>query len=805
MKKSLLFGFAALAALAFSACQKEVSVNEKDMVTVTLTAQKPGDETRTAAVEEDSKVSYVWTDEDKANLKVFVVGEDADGKETLTEVTDRTVAISSDNKVLTVTATVEAGSTLRTAVASAWTSGNKPKINVNQSPKTDNFDPGADVLVAEDVTVDGLDEALLDFSRPAAMNKMTLKNLTAGEKIHEITITSDKTLVGYYENGAMKGQTTGANSLSLSYDNIEVGENGEFPVYFVTMPNEGNSLTVVVKSDQFVYTKSFGTVNFTVGKFSKFGVKLPAGEPVVSTDYTGDWVITGVNGENAFAAQAYVSGDNNLKALGVTLDVDNEKIVSTKVDEIKMHLEKVTEGDYAGLYTIKDASENYLYAANSSANQLKGTATIDGANYYWAVEKETDGTFSIKATKSSNRNVMQFNFGSSVFSCYASASQKAVTLYPYSWVEEDTDTPQPSGTGTLDDPYNALGAVDAVKDLTWTSNTDYESTDDVYVKGKISRIANNGTYTGGGTYGNATFYISEDGNAVNEFYCFRVLYLGNKKFEAGQTDIKVGDDVVIYGKLMNYKGNTPETVGNAAYLYSLNGVTEEEPAEKYTITVNPSENGTVTASASEALAGTEITLTVTPATGYELDALTVVDASSNNVSVSDNKFTMPESNVTVSATFKEEDASTTYYVKVTSAADLTDGEYLIVYEEGSVAFNGGLGTLDAVGNTIAVTLNDSKIAVSSAVDAANFTYDSATKSLKSASGYYIGQTSDANGLKSSATDAYENTISFDADGNADIVSGGAYLRYNATSGQTRFRYFKSSTYTGQKAVALYKK
>lgn len=245
------------------------------------------------------------------------------------------------------------------------------------------------------------------------------------------------------------------------------------------------------------------------------------------------------------------------------------------------------------------------------------------------------------------------------------------------------------------------------------------------------------------------------------------------------------------------------TGASAVKVYYLGGspVVETE----YTITIDGTTNGTVTASAEKAKQGTEITLTVTPATGYELDVLSVKDAENNAVVVNNFKFTMPASNVTVSATFKEEDASTTYYVKVTSAADLTDGEYLIVYEEGSVAFNGGLGTLDAAGNTIAVTLNDSKIAVSSAVDAANFTYDSATKSLKSASGYYIGQTSDANGLKSSATDAYENTISFDADGNADIVSGGAYLRYNATSGQTRFRYFKSSTYTAQKAVALYKK
>jgi len=49
------------------------------------------------------------------------------------------------------------------------------------------------------------------------------------------------------------------------------------------------------------------------------------------------------------------------------------------------------------------------------------------------------------------------------------------------------------------------------------------------------------------------------------------------------------------------------------------------------------------------------------------------------------------------------------------------------------------------------------------------------------------------------------TITF-ADDNADIVSsGGAYLRYNSASNQIRFRYYKSSSYTGQKAIQLYKK
>ena len=59
-------------------------------------------------------------------------------------------------------------------------------------------------------------------------------------------------------------------------------------------------------------------------------------------------------------------------------------------------------------------------------------------------------------------------------------------------------------------------------------------------------------------------------------------------------------------------------------------------------------------------------------------------------------------------------------------------------------------------------------------------------------------------MKTSTTTTYTNTISLGSDG-VNIVSGGAYLRYNATSGQDRFRYFKSSTYKAQKPVQLYKK
>lgn len=158
-------------------------------------------------------------------------------------------------------------------------------------------------------------------------------------------------------------------------------------------------------------------------------------------------------------------------------------------------------------------------------------------------------------------------------------------------------------------------------------------------------------------------------------------------------------------------------------------------------------------------------------------------------------------------TIKEEEPQPTgsYYKKVTTADELTDGEYLIVCESANVAFNGALGKLDAVGNNISVTIADGTIAAAEDVNAATFTINTTDKSIKSASDLYIGQTSDANGLQSSGEEVYANDITIGETGEADIVCSQAHLRFNATSNQMRFRYYKSATYAAQQAITLYKK
>ena len=151
------------------------------------------------------------------------------------------------------------------------------------------------------------------------------------------------------------------------------------------------------------------------------------------------------------------------------------------------------------------------------------------------------------------------------------------------------------------------------------------------------------------------------------------------------------------------------------------------------------------------------------------------------------------------------------YVKVTEDLDDYSGDYLIVYEEGGLALNGDLegDNLDASGNSISVTITNNTIVATDEINASNFTIakESDKYSIRSASGYYIGQSTNANDLKTNSTEYYANTITLGDDDKVDIVSSGAYLRYNANSGSTnlRFRYYKSDSYTSQKAIALYRK
>ena len=88
-------------------------------------------------------------------------------------------------------------------------------------------------------------------------------------------------------------------------------------------------------------------------------------------------------------------------------------------------------------------------------------------------------------------------------------------------------------------------------------------------------------------------------------------------------------------------------------LSRINGTltVEDKVEELFTVTVTSGGNGTATASHVKAVAGTEITLTATPKTGYHFKEWQVI---SGGVTIKDNKFTMPNGNVEVKAIFEKD-------------------------------------------------------------------------------------------------------------------------------------------------------
>lgn len=120
------------------------------------------------------------------------------------------------------------------------------------------------------------------------------------------------------------------------------------------------------------------------------------------------------------------------------------------------------------------------------------------------------------------------------------------------------------GDGTASDPFNVVALTDFASKLGQGETADKE----VYVTAKISQIDTEFS----SAYGNATYYISDDGTTSGQFEVYRGLFIGNKKWADGDTQIKVGDEVVICGTVTNYKG-TLEFASGKSYIVSLNGQT----------------------------------------------------------------------------------------------------------------------------------------------------------------------------------------------------------------------------------------
>lgn len=121
-------------------------------------------------------------------------------------------------------------------------------------------------------------------------------------------------------------------------------------------------------------------------------------------------------------AMSKTQNPNNRGQAGIT-KTDNQITLTDDVCEFVLGA-----GMTNGTWSFYDNNKSgYIYAASSSSNYLR-TETDLSYNSSWVISI-SDNNASIVAQGSNTHKVMLYNNGSSIFSCYASASQKAISLY----------------------------------------------------------------------------------------------------------------------------------------------------------------------------------------------------------------------------------------------------------------------------------------------------------------------------------------------------------------------------------------
>lgn len=168
--------------------------------------------------------------------------------------------------------------------------------------------------------------------------------------------------------------------------------------------------------------------------------------------------------------------------------------------------------------------------------------------------KIEDGDLIFTPTKSAANNYYKF-----VFDCQKGSNNGLIQVSKIAYYKVGDAPEIVDITNTAETAYTIAKArelIDANKGLS----------ENVYVKGIVSQASESLN----DTYGSLSYYISDDGTTENELQVYGGLSFESQKFTSVD-DIKVGDVVVVYGKLTKYK--TTYELDKNNILISLNGKT----------------------------------------------------------------------------------------------------------------------------------------------------------------------------------------------------------------------------------------
>ncbi len=370
--------------------------------------------------------------------------------------------------------------------------------------------------------------------------------------------------------------------------------------------------------------------------------------------------------------------------------------------------------------TIEIVGDNYITGSNGSKEYC-----LYSSNVSTYIKGVNDGTLTI-SDSNNGLNLATTSVSYSISNCTITASD--FTNNPIS----------ASGTTTISD--STIDVSNSVRGISLSGVATITGCD--ITLSCTANSAYGGIYssnsTSGLTIADSTIYTTNTISGYSSFYARVLTVSGDTNIYAyggynttkttGKINIEPtsGDEITIYigssestaTAYGTYDEDTQITTGYTdlyytSYPYFAITTTVGEGNTTYKVSVNDCDNGSVSASKKSRIKpGETVTLTTSADTGYQLSYLDVADANGNSVTLTDNgdgtySFAMPESNVTVTATFGYADGILYIFTEGYNY-EFNFSDYLTDYSAGDVlqitatitgnnsAFNGCLGASDDV-------------------------------------------------------------------------------------------------------------
>ena len=232
----------------------------------------------------------------------------------------------------------------------------------------------------------------------------------------------------------------------------------------------------------------------------------------------------------------------------VTLKFDNTSSKNIRFDNAELFIgeSKKAPGLSWGVASrdVTIGSEENNFPTLSNENNLAVTYSSDNTE---VATIDAEGNITLVAAGTAN-----------ITAEFAGNDEFEAGSVSYKLIVKAAPEPPVDVTNTPETAYSVAKANDLI-----TAGQGLET--EVYVIGTITKIQEVST-----SYGNATYWIGDGTEySANDLEIYRGYYLEGENFTA-EDQIKVGDKVIVYGKLVDYKG-TKEMTGSS--IYSLNGVT----------------------------------------------------------------------------------------------------------------------------------------------------------------------------------------------------------------------------------------